>query len=133
MNTRGLTGLASSRVADVTVTVVYNVLAPDENGDDGSDVVTPFYEYPRGSIVALQPKDIQRLQEGGITVNNGISLLLRSAREDRPDKISVNNKLWRVVTWSFTYEYTEENGGSGSTARGTVVAVCDEILTGAAL
>lgn len=127
MNTRGLTGLTSSRVADMAVDAIYNVLVPN---DDGSSENVPYVESLRGSIVALQPKDIQRLQEGGITVHNGISLLLKGAREEHPDRIVVKDKIWRVINWTFVFEFTESCGGSGYVERGTVVAVCDEILVG---
>jgi hypothetical protein len=127
MNTRGLNGLVSSRVADTDVGVVYDILVEQ---DDGSSLNYPYTEELRGSVAALQPKDVQRLQVGGITIRNGVSLLVRKAREERPDKITVNNKTWRVVTWTYTYEYTEYCGGSGTIDRGTVVAVCDEIMVG---
>ena len=129
MNTRGLTGLSSSRIADVDVDVIYNVLTDD---DDGSSANDPITENLKGSVVALQPKEIQRLQEGGITVKNGISLLIKEAQEDRPDKIIVNNDSWRVVNWSFSFEYVDTIGSS-EINRGTVVAVCDKILIGAAV
>jgi hypothetical protein len=130
MNTRGLTGMVSQRIADTSVNMIYNNLTPD---DDGSSTNNPIIEELFGSVQALQPKDIQRLQEGGIEVKNGVSLLVSKAQDRRPDKIVVNDKTWRVITWSFVREYLEDNGGSGMTERGTVVAVCDEILIGNAV
>jgi len=120
--------MVSSRVADVSVDIVYNVLTDD---DDGSSVNNPITETLFGSIQALQPKDIQRLQEGGVEIRDGVSLLVSKAQERCPDKIIANNKQWRVVKWSFVYEY-EELLGTGNISRGTGVALCDEILTGSA-
>jgi len=130
MNTRGLTGLVSQRIADTLVDVVYNNLTEEE---DGSSTVVPVIESLYGSVGALQPIQIQRLQESGIEVKDGVSLLISKAQEQRPEKIVINNKSWRVVNWSFVFEYEESNGGSGYTNRGTVVAVCDAMLVGNAI
>jgi hypothetical protein len=129
MNTRGLTGMVSQRIADTSVDVAYNILTEQ---DDGSSFVLLDIDHLKGSILALQPKEIQRLQEGGIEVKNGISLLLSEAREDRPDKIQIDDKTWRVVNWSFSFEYVKILG-SGFINRGTVVAVCDLITVGNAV
>ena len=129
MNTRGLTGLASSRIADAPVSMIYNVLTLQ---DDGSSKNDPVIDELYGSVKALQPIEIQRLQEGGIEVKNAVSILVAGARKDRPDKIIAYDKTWRVVNWSFSFEYIISNGGSGHIARGTVVAICDEMLVGAA-
>jgi len=129
MNTRGLTGMTTNRAADTDVDFVYNVLTAL---DDGSSTNDPIVENLKGSVTALQPKDIQRLQEGGTVVKNGITLLVSKARDLRPDKIIIDSQEWRIVNWSFVREYLEDNGGSGFTSRGTAVAICDEILTGSA-
>ena len=125
MRTRGLTGLGSHRIADTVVGVVYNHLTLD---DDGSSAIVEETEYLYASIQALQPKEIQRLQEGGIVLKNGVSMLIADARNDRPDKILYYSKKWRIINWSFSFEFVQENGGSGETYRGTVVATCDEII-----
>jgi hypothetical protein len=116
--------MAARRVADTTCNVIYNTLTPQ---DDGSSTATPVSMTLRASICALQPVDIQRLQEGGIEVQSGVSILISEALEERPEKIEANGRAWRVLTWSFVPAYENESGNP----VGTVVAMCDEIRVAA--
>jgi hypothetical protein len=120
MNTRGLSSMVARRVADTTCDVIYNALVDD---DDGSSTVTPVSMTLKASVNALQPVDIQRLREGGIEVQNGASILISEALEERPEKIVANGRSWRILSWSFVPAYENESGNP----IGTVVAVCDEI------
>ncbi len=120
MNLRGVASLAAHRAADTIVQVVYNTLT---EADDGSATVTPVTTTLKASIHALQPVDIQRLQFGGIEVQEAVSILISDALEDRPEKIIANGKNYRVLTWSFIPAFENESG----MPLGTVVAVCDEI------
>lgn len=110
MNTRGLQSMTASRIADTKCKVIYNI---SELQDDGSSESTskPIYTY--ASIVPLQPKEIQRLREGGITVRNGVSIVLVNVQDLRPDRIETGTQSWRILTWTFD--------------SGTAVAACDEI------
>lgn len=125
MNLRGVASLAAHRAADTTVDVYYNTLTPQ---DDGSSVVESVPMTLNASIHALQPVDIQRLQFGGIEVQEAVSILISDALEDRPEKIIANGKNYRVLTWSFIPAFENESG----MPVGTVVAVCDEIRVAAA-
>jgi hypothetical protein len=125
MNLRGLTSLAAHRAADTECVLTYNTLTPL---DDGSCTVIPMTMLLKASIHALQPVDIQRLREGGIEVQNGVSILISDALEERPEKISSGGKSWRILTWSFVPAFENESGNP----VGTVVAVCDEIRAVAA-
>ena len=125
MNTRGLTSMMARRAADTTCDVIYNTLTPL---DDGSCTVTPVTMTLKASICALQPVDIQRLRAGGIEVQNGVSILMSEALEERPEKIEADGKAWRILTWSFVPAYENESG----MPIGTVVAICDEIRVTAA-
>ena len=111
MNTRGLQGGVASRICTELVTLEYN----DEydNGDGSSTVmVTPVASY--ASIVALQPKDIQRLEMAGIVVKNGITIVLPGENYAKPDRIITDEySVYRVVLWSI--------------ANGIIVATCDLI------
>jgi hypothetical protein len=102
--------MTASRIADIKCKVLYNI---SELQDDGSseDISKPLYTY--ASIVPLRPKEIQRLLEGGITVRNGVSIVLTNVQDLRPDKIVTDKNSWRVLTWTFM--------------QGTAVAECDEI------
>lgn len=121
MNTRGLSGMTTNRIADELVTLVYKVKDPQ---DDGSSIVTDYPITTMGSVVPLSPKEIERLEIGGITIRNGISIALATAPAYRPDYIlTSDNRKWRVVDWSFLEEYE-----SGTDPVGTVVASCDEVL-----
>ena len=125
MNTRGLTSMMARRTADTDCDVIYNTLTPL---DDGSCTVTPVSMTLKASIHALQPVDIQRLREGGIEVQSGVSILLSDALEERPEKIEADGKAWRVLTWAFIAAFENESGNP----VGTVVTQCDEIRVTAA-
>jgi hypothetical protein len=125
MNLRGLASMTARRIADTACSVFYNVLSPQ---DDGSSTVTPTAMTLKGSIKALQPVDIERLREGGIEVQNGVSIVLSEALEERPEKITADGKSWRILTWAFISAYENESGNP----VGTVVAQCDEIRVTAA-
>jgi len=117
---RGLPSLAARRIADSTCDVIYNTLTPD---DDGSSSVTTVTLTLKASIKPLQPVDIKRLREGGIEVQEGVSILISEALEERPERIEADGKKWRVLSWSFIPAYENESGNP----IGTVVAACDEI------
>ena len=120
MMLRGLPSMAARRVADTTCNVIYNTLTPE---DDGSSTVTPVTMTLKASIKPLQPKDIERLQAGGIEVREGVSILISEALEERPETIEADGKKWRVLSWSFIPAYENESGNP----VGTVVAMCAEI------
>ena len=120
MTLRGLPSMAARRVADTTCDLIYNTLTPE---DDGSSTVTPVTMTLKASIKPLQPKDIERLQAGGIEVREGVSILISEALEERPETIEADGKKWRVLSWSFIPAYENESGNP----VGTVVAMCDEI------
>ncbi|MFA5423643.1 MAG: hypothetical protein WC374_07260 [Phycisphaerae bacterium] len=117
---RGLPSLAARRIADSTCDVIYNTLTPD---DDGSSTVTTVILTLKASIKPLQPVDIKRLREGGIEVQEGVSILISEALEERPEQIEADGKKWRILSWSFIPAYENESGNP----IGTVVAACDEI------
>jgi hypothetical protein len=120
MNLRGLPSMAARRIADTTCTVTYNLATPL---DDGSATIIPMDLTLKASIQALQPVEVQRLQEAGIEVVNAVSILMSEAWEERPDKLVANGRSWRILSWSFVPAYDNESGNP----VGTVVAVCDEI------
>lgn len=120
MNLRGLPSMAARRIADTSCVVTYNLLT---RLDDGSSTVTPRDLTLKASIQPLQPIDIQRLQEGGIEVVNGVSILISEALAERPEKLEADGKKWRILNWSFVPAYDDESGNP----VGTVVAQCDEI------
>ena len=117
---RGLPSMAARRITDSTCDVIYNTLTPD---DDGSSTVTEVPLTLKASIKPLQPVDIKRLREGGIEVQEGVSILISEALEERPERIEADGKKWRILTWSFIPAYEDESGNP----IGTVVAACDEI------
>lgn len=123
---RGLQSMAAKRYADTTVDVIYNTLTDD---DDGSAIVTPVTLSLKASVKPLQPVDIKRLREGGIEVQEGVSILIAEALEERPERIEADGKKWRVLSWSFIPAYEDESG----MPIGTAVALCDEIRVAAAV
>lgn len=126
MNLRGLPSLAARRIADSTCDVIYNTLTPD---DDGSSAVTEIPLTLKASIKPLQPIDIERLQKGGIEIQEGVSIVISEARAARPDRIEADGKKWRPRSWSFVSAYEDDSGN----LIGTAAAVCDEIRVAAAV
>lgn len=125
MMLRGLPSMAARRIADTTCDMIYNTLTPE---DDGSSTVLETLLTLKASIKPLQPVDIKRLREGGIEVQEGVSILIAEALEERPERIEADGKKWRILTWSFIPAYNNESGNP----IGTVVAQCDEIRINAA-
>ena len=119
MNTRALHGLTARRISDNGITLEY-VIETDA-GDGSSDVIVNVIPL-NGSVNALQPKDIERLERAGIFVKNGISIVISECPEEQPDRIIYNNKIYRVINWTFEYSYTFLE-----TNYGTVVTTCDEM------
>lgn len=127
MNLRGLPSMAARRIADTTCDVIYNTLTPD---DDGSSAVVEISFSLKASIKPLQPIDIQRLREGGIEIQEGVSIIVSEARAERPERIeTTDGKKWRPRSWSFVSAYENDSGD----LIGTAVAACDEIRVTAAI
>lgn len=127
MNTRGLQSMTASRIADVECQVIFNhsVLR-----DDGSSYNAVETINTMASVIPLQPKEIQRLQEGGITVKNGVSIVVKDVPDKRPDKIIANEKSWRIINWNFVFAYDDMDEYDEAVAEiGTIVATCDEIVS----
>ena len=111
MNTRGLQAGVVSRITTETVTLVYN---DEYDNGDGSARVTDDLVTSPASVVALQPKDIQRLEIAGIIIKNGVTIVLPGENYARPDRILRDEYTsYRVVMWSI--------------ANGIIVATCDLI------
>ena len=121
MNTRGLISMTASRYCDEACDLIYNILDPQA---DGSCEIVPVIVPLMASIQPLQPKDIERLQAGGIEIKSGVTIEIAEALEERPERIEARGKKWRVQSWSFERAYEDESG----IPFGTVVAVCDEII-----
>ncbi len=120
MMLRGLQSMAARRCADIPCDVIYNTLTPN---DDGSSTVISVPLSLMASIKPLQPVDIKRLREGGIECQEGVSILIAEALDERPEWIEADGKKWRVLSWSFILAYENESGNP----VGTAVAMCDEI------
>jgi hypothetical protein len=124
MRTRGLQALTAKRIATEIVGLVY---PQSTEAGDGSATVTNTTKYAPASVGRLQPKDIQRLEKGGITVRNGITVVLPDTWKTEPDTVTYNGKSYRVIEWDVE---TEDNDFDNFT--NTIVATCDEIpITGA--
>ena len=119
MNTRGLHGMTASRIADKDITLEYSVYTDD---DDGSAIVETTSLPLKASVAPLQPKDIKRLEIAGIICKNGVTIVIPECIKEQPEKIIYNDKSYRVVNWSFDFDYA-----LGSQEYGTVIATCDLI------
>jgi hypothetical protein len=119
MNTRGLHGLTASRIADKEITLEYSTYT---DSDDGSAIVETTSIQLKASVASLQPKDIERLEIAGIICKNGVTIVIPECVNEQPEKIIYNDKNYRVVNWSFDFDYV-----LGSQKYGTVIATCDLI------
>lgn len=125
MNTRGLQSMTAARIADVECEVKFNHSTLQ---DDGSSLNAVETIDTMASVVPLQPKEIQRLQEGGINVRNGVSIVISNVPNQRPDQIIASGKSWRILNWTFVYAYDDiDEYDEYVTEFGTIVATCDEM------
>lgn len=70
--------------------------------NDGSFDLTTTETPIRARVIDLQPSDIQRLQEGGITINQGISISVIGELEKVPDYVKLEvDEIFRVVSYTF--------------------------------
>lgn len=125
MNTRGLQSMTAARIADVPCQVIFNhsILRDDGSSRNVTETIETM-----ASVAPLQPTDIQRLREGGITVNNGVSIVAEKVPNKRPDRIIADGKTWRILNWSFIFAYNDmDEYDDEVTEYGTTVATCDEI------
>lgn len=119
MNTRGLHGLYANRISGDDIALEYDVYT---DSGDGSAVVTPHIVLLKGSVTALQPRDIERLEKAGIIVKNGVTIVIPECPREQPDRITHDDTSYRVVNWTFELAYI-----LGSGDYGTVITTCDEI------
>jgi hypothetical protein len=83
--TRDLLSFAVGRNAGEEVTLVtYGTFT---NSGDGSYVPEITEETKLARVVDLQPNQIKRLQDKGLTVHNGVSISIVGELEKSPDKI----------------------------------------------
>lgn len=133
MNTRGLTGLSSNRISSELITLRY--AHETDLYSDGSVTITYTDLITAASVGILQPKEIERLEKGGVVIRNGITIVGHQAPSKRPDTIIYDGKHYRVLNWAFIKEYEADSFDdydAYATDYGTVVAACDEEnMTGA--
>jgi hypothetical protein len=117
--------MTAARISDVECEVLFNHSILQ---DDGSSLNTVETIYTMASVVPLQPKEIQRLLDNGITVRNGVSIVVTNVPNRRPDKIIADSKSWRILDWTFVYAYTDvDEYDEIEEEFGTIVATCDEM------
>lgn len=133
MNTRGLTGLSTNRITSEIILLRY-VHETDTYGD-GAVIINYTELLCQASVGILQPRDIERLEKGGIIIRSGVTIAIRQSPEKRPDTITYDGKAYRVVAWAFDKEYESASFDAydvDATNYGSVIATCDEItITGA--
>lgn len=122
MNTRALHGMVARRLASDDIALEY--VTETDSGDGSAELVTNIVLL-KGSVLPLQAKDIARLEKAGIITKNGVTIVISECPEEQPDRIVHNDKLYRVLNWTFDYSYT-----LGSGRYGSVITTCDEITIG---
>jgi hypothetical protein len=117
--------MTAARISDVSCEVLFNHSTLQ---DDGSSLNTVETIDTMASVVPLQPKEIQRLLDNGITVRNGVSIVVTNVPNRRPDQIIADSKSWRILDWTFVYAYTDvDEYDEYEEEFGTIVATCDEM------
>ncbi|MBN2401994.1 MAG: hypothetical protein JXN64_06320 [Spirochaetes bacterium] len=107
-------GLVANRIASEFVSLIYSEY---DEYSDGSAVVTNETVNCRASVGALQAKDIERLEKGGIIIRNGITIVIPETADTQPDIVIYDNQSYRVVEWALKKE------GDNN----TIIATCDQI------
>ena len=89
-------------VRRATMHVIELVYSEKTFQDDGSfereESQDPPQYYAR--VIDLQPLEIMRLQEGGITINAGKSISISVELEQAPDYIKYRNEVLRVIQFT---------------------------------
>ena len=117
--------MTASRIADDTVSLIY--MHDTDNGDGSATVVYETIQR-NASVGILQPRDIERLEKGGIIIRNGVTIVISEAPAKKPDTISHGHTSYRVVQWSVVNEYdVYDEYDEYTERRGVIVATCDEI------
>ena len=97
--TRNLLPYAITRASMDLVELVYS----EKNFlDDGSfeRIENPESLEYSARVIDLQPLEIQRLQEGGITLNKGKNISIPFQLEQSPDFIKFKNEILRVIQFT---------------------------------
>ena len=111
LQTRNLFPYAIQRTTMEEITFAYS---EKSFKDDGSFELEPEYEAVKARLITLTLKDIQRLQEGGITIEKGISVSVVNELTRIPDFIiREGEEIYRVVSYTFR--------------EGVSVLVCDSL------
>ncbi len=95
---RNLFAYAIKRRAGTQVILVYKNVGQD-NGD-GSFTLQEKKEYVRGFLVDMTDNAIERLKEGGITVNKGVILSIPYPLTNAPDEVFYGSSRGRVVKFT---------------------------------
>ena len=92
--TRDLACFATNRTAGYLITLNYSTKVLQ---NDGSYVLTAAPTSVMADVVDLSEDQIQRLQEGGITINNGISISIPSELPKIPDTITFGQDTYTIM------------------------------------
>lgn len=82
--------------------------------NDGSFTLNKTFEEIQSRIIELQPSDIQRLRENGVTITEGISVSIDRQLLTVPDSIEFNNKIYKVVSYTISEGASTFTGGIAS-------------------
>jgi hypothetical protein len=92
--TRDLFSMAQSRTADTQVWIQSEV--SDQLLDGSFNVTSTLVPY-MARMADLQPDQIQRLQQGGITIHAGASVAIPYEFEAAPDSLIYSGKTYKIV------------------------------------
>lgn len=98
--TRQLLPFAIQRTTMEEITLVFS----DKTfQDDGSFILDPLDEQVvKARIIALTSNELQRLRDGGVTINEGVSVSVIGELVQVPDYVKFEiDQIYRVVRYTF--------------------------------
>lgn len=92
--TRDLLPMAAARLAMFTIILNYSTKV---FANEGHYNLTPAPQSVQADVVDLGDDEIQRLQDGGIIVNNGIKITLPFVVTQLPDNITFGLNTYTII------------------------------------
>jgi len=92
--TRDLLPMAAARLAMFTIILNYSTKV---FANEGHYNLTPAPQSVQADVIDLSDDEIQRLQDGGITVNNGIKITLYFEITSLPDTITYGLNTYTII------------------------------------
>ena len=104
--TRNLLCFSINRTAGYAVTLNFS---GKTRNNDGSFTLVASQMVKMANVVDLSEDEIQRLQEGGITINSGIMVTIPEELDNIPDSITFDSGMYQSDTFKVERDVISEN------------------------